>query len=148
MSIPALIGNLRVPGALTRAHGGLLVIEDYPLLSRAFWEGLRPVLDDHVVHIAGAQGLVRYPTRCQLLLTAHECSGNHSPGRSCSCPPFPADRYRRRRDHLGFMTPRISPTSSTGMPCWLGGRRSWCGEVRSLGGMRARCYRWPERWPI
>lgn len=113
-SVPqtALLGGLHTPGVLARAHGGLLFIDDYPLLSRACWEGFRVVLDEHAVTLAIADHLVRRPARFQLLLTAYDCAGHHWPGSGCDCRPDATARYRHRRDHLSLLTPRIEMRSA------------------------------------
>jgi|GEM_PF-2470348 len=113
----AFLGGLRTPGVLPRAHGGLLFIDDYPLLSLACWQAFRVVLDQHAVTLAVGDRMVSRPARLQLLLTAYDCAGHHWPGSRCDCRTDATARYQRYRDHLPLLTPRIeirsAPTALT-----------------------------------
>ncbi len=113
-SVPqtALRGGLHTPGVLARAHAGLLFIDDYPLLSRACWEGFRVVLDERAVTLAIGDQVVQRPARFQLLLTSYGCAGHHWPGSGCDCQADASVRYRHCRDHLSLLTPRIEIRSA------------------------------------
>ncbi|MGX1778334.1 ATP-binding protein [Nocardia brasiliensis] len=111
ISVPALIGSRR-PGAVSRAHCGLLFIDDYPLLPTQSLHALRQVAGQG--YARGIQ--LRHPARCQLLLTAGHCActgtttGNglssSAPWVECVCPPGFAAAYRARR-HGGPLAEHI-----------------------------------------
>lgn len=115
ISVPALIGSRR-PGAVSRAHCGLLFIDDYPRLSTQSLHALRQVAGQGYARVITRGVQLRHPARCQLLLTAGHCAcagtttGNglssSAPWVECVCPPGFAAAYRARR-HGGPLAEHI-----------------------------------------
>ena len=101
-SAAALLGTARgarvVPGAVTLAHRGVLVLDEAPEFSRPALEGLRQPLEQGsiAVHRVGRAALL--PARFQLVLTANPCPCGLSVGlgAECSCRPVAKRRYAER----------------------------------------------------
>ncbi|HEV2635489.1 MAG TPA: ATP-binding protein [Actinocrinis sp.] len=65
-------GELR-PGAVSRAHRGVLFLDEAPELGRAVLESLREPIESGVVEIARSIGTVRFPAQFQLVMAANPC---------------------------------------------------------------------------
>ncbi len=94
----ALLGgggkNIR-PGALSLAHGGVLVINEVPDVAPQVIESLREPLERQEVIIRRAAASMTYPAHCQLVLTANPCPcGLVTTG--CRCTPTQKRRYQQR----------------------------------------------------
>lgn len=76
VSVAAMIGGgsgeLR-PGAVSRAHRGVLFIDEAPELGRSVLESLREPIESGVVEIARSIGTVRFPAQFQLVMAANPC---------------------------------------------------------------------------
>lgn len=81
------------PGAVSRAHHGVLFMDEAPEFRRDVLDGLRQPLESAEVVIARADRHVRLPARFQLVLAANPCPCGGAAAR-CVCPPF------RRRSYL------------------------------------------------
>lgn len=99
---PALVGGgsrLAVPGAVSRAHRGVLFLDEAPEFSPRALEALRTPLEKGAVAILRTQGSVTYPARFQLVLASNPCPCgwyNTPGGHECSCAPMAVRRYRDR----------------------------------------------------
>lgn len=98
---PAVIGGgsgLPRPGAVSRAHRGVLFLDEAPEFSPRVLETLRQPLEhgELVLHRAG--GTARYPARFQLVLAANPCPCGRAIGKGleCSCAPMARRRYFSR----------------------------------------------------
>lgn len=88
-----------VPGALTLAHGGVLVLDEVPEFARSTLEGLRQPWESGVisVHRAGWSG--ELPARVQVVMTANPCPCGWFGvvgGQRCNCPPHLVRAYQAR----------------------------------------------------
>lgn len=102
-SMPAVVGggSGRVrPGAVSRAHRGVMFLDECPEFRRDVLDALRQPLESGIVHVARADQVVTFPARFQLVLAANPCPcGQHyGKGSKCTCAP------QRRRDYLGRMS--------------------------------------------
>lgn len=100
-SVPAVIGGgsgLARPGALSRAHGGVLFLDEAPEFRARVLEALREPLEEGNLTLHRAHGRVTYPARIQLVLAANPCpcGGAWGTGASCTCTPFARRRYLSR----------------------------------------------------
>ncbi len=99
-SVAALVGGgsgMARPGALSLAHRGVLLLDEAPEFSPRALDALRDPLEEGVITIGRAQGVVVYPAQVQLALTANPCSCSRPPGEGgCDCPPQVKRRYLRR----------------------------------------------------
>ncbi|TXR55854.1 YifB family Mg chelatase-like AAA ATPase [Quadrisphaera setariae] len=86
------------PGAVSRAHRGVLLLDETPEFDRRVLEGLRQPLEDGEVVIARSRGTARFPARFQLVCTANPCPCGRATDRglACRCSPQEQRRYRNR----------------------------------------------------
>ena len=100
VSVPALIGGgaMPRPGEITRAHHGVLFLDELPEFSRPALESLREPLETGEVTIARARGTLVFDASFQLVAAMNPCPcGWHGhPERSCRCTPDQVSRYRNR----------------------------------------------------
>ncbi|TFV63450.1 UNVERIFIED_ORG: ATP-binding protein [Bacillus sp. AZ43] len=99
-SMAALIGGgsgqIR-PGALCRAHGGVLFMDEAPEFPRAVLDTLRQPLERGQVTIHRAAGSATFPCRAQLVLAANPCPCASAAGdTACTCSPLERRRYQAR----------------------------------------------------
>jgi len=99
-SMPAIVGGgsswIR-PGAISKAHRGVLFLDEVPEFKPGVLQALRQPVESGEVVVARASGVVRYPARFQLVLAANPCPCGRGFGKGvdCSCSP------RARRDYMG-----------------------------------------------
>ncbi|HEV6952187.1 MAG TPA: YifB family Mg chelatase-like AAA ATPase [Promicromonospora sp.] len=86
------------PGAVSRAHRGILFMDEAPEFRSDVLETLRQPLElgELVLHRTG--GAARYPARFQLVLAANPCPCGLAVGKGleCSCSPTVRRRYLAR----------------------------------------------------
>ncbi len=99
-SYAALIGGgpQLLPGEATRAHHGVLFLDELAEFYRPALDALRQPLEEGVISIARAHGHVRYPARFQLVAAMNPCRCGYfgDDSRECICPRGDAERYQRR----------------------------------------------------
>ena len=89
-------GQIR-PGALCRAHRGVLFLDEAPEFPRAVLDTLRQPLERGSVTIHRAAGSATFPCRAQLVLAANPCPCATAAGdAACTCSPLERRRYRSR----------------------------------------------------
>lgn len=78
-----------VPGAISRAHNGVLFLDEAPEFAPAVLQTLRQPLESGEVVIARARIMARYPARFLLVLAANPCPCGRAWGKGleCSCTP-------------------------------------------------------------
>lgn len=110
-------GNPPRPGEASKAHGGVLFLDELPEFSRTCIEGLREPIEAGEVQLVRARYAVRFPARFQLLAAMNPCPcGYHGhPQRSCVCSPQSVARYQRKIsgpfiDRIDLVVP-ITPLS-------------------------------------
>jgi magnesium chelatase family protein len=85
------------PGALCRAHRGVLFLDEAPEFPRAVLDTLRQPLERGHVTIHRAAGSATYPCRAQLVLAANPCPCATAAGdTACTCSPVERRRYLAR----------------------------------------------------
>lgn len=99
-SASAMVGGSR-PGAIgvfSRAHRGVLFMDEAPEFHRDVLEALRQPLESGRCDINRAWGSVTLPARFQLVLAANPCPCGlaMSPHGGCMCTPLDKRRYRGR----------------------------------------------------
>jgi len=100
-SIASLVGGGArgaAPGAVSRAHHGVLFLDEAPEFPPKALEALRVPLESGRVVLARANATAVYPAQFQLVLAANPCPcGNATTvGAECHCPPMVVRRYRSR----------------------------------------------------
>jgi magnesium chelatase family protein len=119
-SYAALVGGgpRMSPGEVTRAHHGVLFLDELPEFDRAAREALRQPLEEGRIAIARAGGAVEMPARFQLVAAMNPCPCGWAadPSGRCTCPLGLPDRYAARisgpfRDRLDLWVgmPRVAP---------------------------------------
>lgn len=88
-------GSVR-PGAVSRAHRGVLFMDEAPEFRRDVLDGLRQPLESGEVVIARADRHVRLPARFQLVLAANPCPCGGGARGGCSCAPMRRATYFSR----------------------------------------------------
>ena len=83
------------PGAASRAHRGVLFLDEAPEFGQRVLETLRQPLEHGELVIHRAAGAARFPARFQLVLAANPCPCGmaHGKGLDCSCSPAARRRY-------------------------------------------------------
>lgn len=100
-SAPAIVGGgagIPRPGAASRAHRGVLFMDEAPEFDRRVLDALRQPLECGELLIHRAAGHARYPARFQLVLAANPCPCGRSAGKGseCTCTPMARRRYLNR----------------------------------------------------
>lgn len=100
-SIASLVGGgarVALPGAVSRAHHGVLFLDEAPEFAPKALEALRVPLESGRVVLSRANATATYPAQFQLVLAANPCPcGNATTvGAECHCPPMVVRRYRSR----------------------------------------------------
>ena len=98
---PAVVGGgsgLPRPGAASRAHRGVLFLDEAPEFSPAVLQTLRQPLEHGELVIQRAGGSARFPARFQLVLAANPCPCGLAVGKglACTCTPLARRRYFAR----------------------------------------------------
>ena len=89
-------GQIR-PGALCRAHRGVLFLDEAPEFPRAVLDTLRQPLERGQVTIQRASGSATFPCRAQLVLAANPCPCASAAGdTACTCSALERRRYGSR----------------------------------------------------
>ena len=99
-SLVALVGggsgHIR-PGAVCRAHRGVLFLDEAPEFPRSVLDTLRQPLEKGEVTIQRASGSATFPCRAQLVLAANPCPCASASGdTACTCSALERRRYQSR----------------------------------------------------
>lgn len=98
-SIAALVGGgsgMARPGAVSRAHRGVLFLDECAEIGVSALEALRTPLEDGEIRLARRDGVARYPARFQLVLAANPCPCAPADPRDCVCAAAVKRRYLGR----------------------------------------------------
>ncbi|MDN6400211.1 MAG: ATP-binding protein, partial [Brachybacterium sp.] len=100
-SVAAVVGGgagLARPGAISRAHAGVLFLDEAPEFPSRVLEALREPLETGDITLHRTRGVTRYPARFQLVLAANPCPCGKAWGKgdACTCTPQQRRRYRAR----------------------------------------------------
>jgi magnesium chelatase family protein len=95
-SVAALVGGgsgLARPGAVSRAHRGVLFLDECAEIGVSALEALRTPLEEGEVRLARRDGVARYPARFQLVLAANPCPCAPTDPKDCICAAMAKRRY-------------------------------------------------------
>ncbi|MBG6083493.1 YifB family Mg chelatase-like AAA ATPase [Zhihengliuella flava] len=97
-TMSALVGGgsgLPRPGAASRAHHGVLFLDEAPEFRSGVLDALRQPLESGEISIHRSSGAARFPAQFQLLLSANMCPcGRSAAGvTDCDCTPMARRRY-------------------------------------------------------
>ncbi|MBK1786753.1 YifB family Mg chelatase-like AAA ATPase [Prauserella cavernicola] len=96
ISVAALVGGgsgIAMPGAISKAHHGVLFLDEAAEFGGERLESLRTVLEEGEVRIARSRGVVRYPARFQFVLATNPCPCAPPRDVDCCCTPNARRRY-------------------------------------------------------
>ncbi|GAB5895145.1 YifB family Mg chelatase-like AAA ATPase [Mycolicibacterium mageritense] len=96
-SVAALVGGgsgLARPGAVSRAHRGVLFLDEFAEVGTSALEALRTPLEDGEIRLARRDGVACYPARFQLVLAANPCPCAPPNPVDCVCSAQARLRYR------------------------------------------------------
>lgn len=105
------------PGAASRAHRGVLFLDEAPEYHRGVLDALRQPLESGQLVIQRATGTAAYPARFQLVLAANPCPCGQASGKGidCTCTPLKRRQYFSRisgplldRVDIQLSVPRVS----------------------------------------
>ena len=111
-------GPLTAPGEVTRAHQGVLFLDELPEFGRDVLEALRQPLEEGRVAIVRVARSLTLPARFQLIAAMNPCpcGGTQGPEAGCRCRPGVPERYAARvsgplRDRIDLWVemPRVPP---------------------------------------
>jgi magnesium chelatase family protein len=88
------------PGAASRAHRGVLFLDEAPEFSTAVLQTLRQPLEHGELVLHRAHGTARYPARFQLVLAANPCPCGRAVGKGLDC----TCRSEQRRRYFGKLS--------------------------------------------
>lgn len=91
-------GNPPRPGEISRAHQGVLFLDELPEFDRKVLETLREPLETGRIHIARAAHQAEFPAEFQLIAAMNPCHCGflgHENGK-CRCTPDQVARYRSK----------------------------------------------------
>ncbi|HEX5401431.1 MAG TPA: YifB family Mg chelatase-like AAA ATPase [Pseudonocardiaceae bacterium] len=95
-SVAALVGGgsgTARPGAVSRAHRGVLFLDEACDFGGHRLDALRTVVEEGEVRHARRDGIVRYPARFQLVLATNPCPCAPPREIDCACSPSERRRY-------------------------------------------------------
>ena len=95
-SVAALVGGgsgMARPGAVSRAHRGVLFLDECAEIGVSALEALRTPLEDGEIRLARRDGVACYPARFQLVLAANPCPCAPADPRDCICAAAVKRRY-------------------------------------------------------
>ncbi|HEX9373832.1 MAG TPA: YifB family Mg chelatase-like AAA ATPase [Roseiflexaceae bacterium] len=91
-------GSKIKPGEITRAHRGVLFLDELPEFGQQTLEVLRQPLEDRLVTISRASGSITFPASFILISAMNPCPcGWHGDAeKTCTCSPSVVARYQKR----------------------------------------------------
>lgn len=97
-STAAIIGGgsgIPRPGAATRAHRGVLFLDEAPEFDKRVLDALRQPLESGELVLHRSAGTAAYPARFQLVMAANPCPCGKATGKGihCECTPMARRRY-------------------------------------------------------
>ena len=98
-SVTALVGGgsgLARPGAISRAHRGVLFLDECAEIGSSVLEALRTPLEEGEIRLARRDGVVSYPARFLLVLAANPCPCAPADAVNCICRAMQKRRYQAK----------------------------------------------------
>lgn len=113
----ALLGGHQ-PGEISRAHNGVLFLDEMTEFAPVALDGLRTALESGEIEVSRARQRYRYPARFQLLAACNPCPCGRwgVPEQACSCPVHRRAAYMARlsgplRDRIDLQVQVQRPSS-------------------------------------
>jgi magnesium chelatase family protein len=146
-------GARLMPGEVTRAHRGVLFLDEFPEFAPRVLEALREPLEAGAITVGRSSGSVTFPADFLLVAAMNPCPCGYlgHPRRTCRCTPRQLETYRRRLS--GPLCDRLDVflRAAALEPAQLVGSRAAAGELdtRTMAARVARArQRQAVRWGI
>lgn len=117
VSPPALIGGGTTPrpGEITRAHRGVLFLDELGEFRRDTLEALRKPFEDGYVSVTRSNRTLEFPCDFVLVAASNPCPcGRGEDSGDCTCHPVAATKYRAKLS--GALADRIDASVTVGLP--------------------------------
>lgn len=98
-TVAAMVGGgtgMARPGAVSRAHRGVLFLDECAEIQTSVLEALRTPLEDGQIRLARRDGVARYPARFQLVMAANPCPCAPTNPVDCLCNAGAKRRYQSK----------------------------------------------------
>lgn len=98
-TLPSLVGGgsgIPKPGEITRAHLGVLFLDELPEFSASTLEALRQPIEDGVVRISRIAASVEYPSRFTLIAAMNPCPCGYFGDSRCRCNERDVKKYQSK----------------------------------------------------
>ena len=89
-------GSPPIPGEISRAHRGILFLDEFPELSAATLEALREPLEEGSITLSRASGTITFPGEFLLVAAMNPCPCGGGGRKKCRCRAADHQRYSRR----------------------------------------------------
>ncbi|MBU2524052.1 YifB family Mg chelatase-like AAA ATPase [Patescibacteria group bacterium] len=91
-------GSNPLPGSISLAHKGVLLLDEIAEFPQYILESLRQPMEDKEILISRVRGTVRYPCSFMLIATMNPCPCGYAKtsGRVCRCSPGQIEKYQRK----------------------------------------------------
>jgi magnesium chelatase family protein len=97
VTMAGLIGDQTLrPGEISLAHHGVLFLDEATEFARPALEVLRQPLEEGVVRLSRARGMVDYPARITLIMACNPCACGKRGVSNCDCTDGAVSRYQRK----------------------------------------------------
>lgn len=136
ISLPALVGGgsgIALPGAVSKAHRGVLLLDEACEFGVRRLESLRTALEEGEVRLARTRGVVVYPARFQLVLATNPCPCAPAREQDCSCSQNVRRRYIGKLSGplLDRVDIRVHMRPLSAMDCYAGRSLEGTADVRA-----------------
>jgi len=91
-------GALLKPGEISRAHNGILFLDEIAEFPRAHLEALRQPLEERKIHLSRSLGSATFPAAFTLIAAMNPCPCGFfgDPKKSCTCTAAAIQNYQRK----------------------------------------------------
>ncbi|MBQ4638038.1 MAG: YifB family Mg chelatase-like AAA ATPase, partial [Clostridia bacterium] len=91
-------GNSALPGEISKAHNGVLFLDELPEFPRSVLESLRQPREDGFVNVTRINAQIQYPARFMMVCSMNPCPCGNLGSRNnpCRCTPAAIQRYLGR----------------------------------------------------
>lgn len=99
-TVASIVGGgsgIPLPGAISKAHRGVLFLDEAPEFDRRVLDSLRQPLESGQLSLHRSAGVAKYPARFQLVLAANPCPCGNGGGKAVDC----TCTWQQRRRYFG-----------------------------------------------
>lgn len=91
-------GSIPRPGEVTLAHRGVLFLDEFNEFEARALESLRQPLEDRIVHISRASGVMAYPANFILVAAMNPCKCGFlgAKDKKCTCSQYDIEKYKKK----------------------------------------------------